>query len=454
MERGASSAEGGPAAAPEPARVRPSFREALRFWFKLGFIGFGGPSGQIAILHDEVVERRRWVSEPRFLHALNFCMLLPGPEATQLATYIGWLLHGVRGGVAAGALFVLPAVFLLLGLSWVYAEHGDVAWIAALFDGLKPAVLALVIVAVVRIGSRTLKRPVMWILAAAALFSFRVLHAPFPLVIALAGLVGFVGARAAPRLFPSASPHAGDGRAAAEAEWEQPDRGATSFGRAARVAAVCLALWWGPVVLAGIVRGWDDVLVAEGVFFSKTAVVTFGGAYAVLPYVAQHAVETHGWLAPHEMLDGLGLAETNPGPLIMVLQFVGFLGGWRDPGGLEPWQAGVLAGLMTTWVTFVPCFLWVLVGAPFVERLRGVRRLEIALSTVTAAVVGVMLNLALWFGYEALVPAGADGGRAPDPWAVATAAAAWWLLQKRRAPTPAVLAGAAAIGLVRLALGG
>jgi chromate transporter len=454
MERGASSAEGGPAAAPQPARVRPSFRAALRFWFKLGFIGFGGPSGQIAILHDEVVERRRWVSEPRFLHALNFCMLLPGPEATQLATYIGWLLHGVRGGVAAGVLFVLPAVFLLLGLSWVYAEHGEVPWIAALFDGLKPAVLALVIVAVVRIGSRTLKLPVMWILAAAALFSFRVLHAPFPLVIALAGLVGFVGARVAPRHFSVASPHAGAGSAAAETEWEQRDRGATSFGRAARVAAVCLALWWGPVVLAGLLRGWDDVLVTEGVFFSKTAVVTFGGAYAVLPYVAQHAVETHGWLAPHEMLDGLGLAETNPGPLIMVLQFVGFLGGWRDPGGLEPWQAGVLAGLMTTWVTFVPCFLWVLVGAPFVERLRGVRRLEIALSTVTAAVVGVMLNLALWFGYEALVPAAADGGRAPDPWAVGTAVAAWWVLQNRRVPTPVVLAGAAAIGLVRLALTG
>lgn len=362
---------------------RPSFAEAFRFWLKLGFISFGGPTGQIAIMHSELVERKKWISEERFLHALNFCMLLPGPEAQQLATYCGWLLHGTRGGLVAGILFVLPAVFILLALSWVYAAHGAVPGIAAIFFGLKPAVMAIVAHAVVRIGKKALKTPVLYALAAAAFVAIFFFKLPFPVIILAAALIGLI-------LKQTAAPPVTDSPVSPVSVW-----------RGVRVIAICLALWWLPVVLFGMWAGWDSVFVRQGVFFSKAALVTFGGAYAVLPYVAQAAVEQHGWLLPGQMLDGLGLAETTPGPLIMVVQFVGFMGGWNAHG---LW-GGIAGALITTWVTFVPCFLWIFLGAPYIERLRGIGRLTTALTAVTAAVVGVVLNLAVWFGWHTVLPA-------------------------------------------------
>jgi len=431
------------------AAAQPTFREALAFWFKLGWISFGGPAGQIAILHEEVVERRRWIAEPQFAHALNFCMLLPGPEAQQLTTYIGWLLHGMKGGVAAGALFVLPSIAVLLGLSWVYVVHGELAWVAGLFDGLQPAVLALLAVALVRIGSRSLRTPALAALALVGWGTFRVLAAPFPLVVLAAALIGGLGARIAPGWFAPAKLHA-----AADASLPDRDRGERTWRRALRVASVCLALWWAPVALSAALLGPEHVLTRQGLFFSQTAVVTFGGAYAVLPYVAEHAVATHGWLAPAEMLDGLGLAESTPGPLIMVLQFVGYVGAWRNSAPLEPWFAALLGALLTTWVTFLPCFLWVLVGAPFVERLRSVRVLASALGAITAAVTGLLLDLGVGLGREVLTPETSSGFRQFDPLALAVAALTAGLLFARRASVPAVLVGAAAIGVVRALVSG
>jgi chromate transporter len=386
---------------------RPSFGEAFRFWLKLGFISFGGPAGQIAIMQTELVDRKRWISQARFLHALNFCMLLPGPEATQLAIYIGWLLHKTWGGIIAGALFVIPSMFVLWALSFVYAAYGNIPWIAAIFYGLKPAVMAIVAVAVIRIGHKALKNPVMWCIAAVAfagIFFFRI---PFPLIILSAALVGFLGELAWTNRFATAG--RGNGSKSDSIlgdEEETPAHARPSWSRAARIAIVCLTLWWTPVLLVGLWQGWNHTLFKEGLFFSKAAVVTFGGAYAVLPYVAQQAVEKFGWLQTGQMMDGLGLAETTPGPLIMVLQFVGFMGGWNKPGLLPPLLAGTLGGLITIWVTFVPSFLWILLGAPHIEQLRGNTRLTAALSAVTAAVVGVILNLAVWFGLHALFPPG------------------------------------------------
>jgi len=426
----------------------PTLREALRFWVWLGFVSFGGPSAQIAILHAEVVERRRWIDEQRFLHALNFCMLLPGPEAQQLATYIGWLLHGVRGGLVAGVLFVLPSIFVLLGLSWVYAAHGDVAWVSAAFDGVKPVVFALVLAAVWRIGRRTLRDAPSWSIAVLALVAFRGFDAPFPAVVASAGLVGWLGGVLAPRWFHADAVRSEGASSPAPPVGVRSSAPRASVGRALRVLAVCLALWWAPVLVAGVARGWDDVLVTQGVFFSKTAMVTFGGAYAVLPYVAHHAVESFGWLRAHEMLDGLGLAESTPGPLIMVVQFVGFLGGWRSPGSFAPWQSGVLSALMTTWVTFAPCFLWVFLGAPFVERLRGVRWLSVALRAITSAVVGVMLNLAVWFGLEALAPVADSGRRELDVLASVVAGLALAVLVRWPKSTLGLLLGGVLAGIV------
>jgi chromate transporter len=386
-----------PDSAQAPLAPRPTFREALRFWVKLGFISFGGPSGQIAIMHAELVEKRRWIGEPQFLHALNYCMLLPGPEAQQLATYIGWVLHRTWGGIAAGALFVLPSALILWAMTWAYAVHGGATWVVAVFDGLKPAVLAIVGAALWRIGRRALKSGVLWALAAAAfvcLFFFRV---PFPLVVLGAGLAGMLGlVRAA----PAAGTAGSDPAASAH----------PNFGRTLRVGAVCLALWWAPVVALAAWLGADHVLVRQGLFFSKAALVTFGGAYAVLPYVSQQAVEAYGWLDADQMLDGLGLAETTPGPLIMVLQFVGFLGAWKLHDPFSPLVAGTLGAGITTWTTFLPSFLWIFVGAPWIERLRSQARLTAALSAITAAVVGVILNLAIWFGLHVLLP----GGRSPN----------------------------------------
>jgi chromate transporter len=427
---------------------QPSFREALAFWFKLGWISFGGPAGQIAILHEEVVQRRRWIAEPQFAHALNFCMLLPGPEAQQLTTYIGWLLHGMKGGLAAGVLFVLPSIAILLGLSWVYVAHGDLAWVAGLFDGLQPAVLALIAVALVRIGSRSLRTPALAALAFAGWAAFRLLEVPFPLVVLGAALIGAAGARVAPSWFAPAKLHS-----AADASLPERSASERSWRRALRVTLVCLVLWWTPVALAAALLGPEHVLTSQGLFFSQAAVVTFGGAYAVLPYVAEQAVSTYGWLTPAEMLDGLGLAESTPGPLIMVLQFVGYVGAWRHAGPLDPWLAAVLGALLTTWVTFVPCFLWVLVGAPFVERLRGVQVLASALGAITAAVTGLLLDLGLGLGREVLAPETSSGLRQFDLLAFAVATLAAGLLFTRRASVPAVLVGAAGLGVLRVWLG-
>lgn len=377
----------------------PRFREAWRFWLKLGFISFGGPAGQIAVIHRELVERRRWIGEERFLHALNFCMLLPGPEATQLATYCGWLLHGVRGGLIAGVLFVLPGAITLWVLSWVYVTVGDVPVVAAVFHGLKAAVLAIVVAAVWRVGRKALTGWLAWGLAAAAFAALFFAHVPFPVVVIAALAVGFLRGR-------------GRGKAVAEDVRPEPVHATRSPGRQAwRTTAVILLVWFAPVVAAGLVQGWQGTFAQIGWFFSKAAVVTFGGAYAVLPYVAQQAVEQYHWLGAGQMLDGLAFAETTPGPLIIVLQFVGFMAGWNSPGGLGSLTSATIGALLTTWVTFVPTYGFILVAAPYVERLRKSQRLASALAAVTAAVVGVIFNLAVWFGWHVVRPAagGVDG---------------------------------------------
>jgi chromate transporter len=382
-----------------------AFGEAVWVWAKVAALSFGGPAGQIAVMHRILVEEKRWIGEARFLHALNYCMLLPGPEAQQLTVYIGWLLHRTLGGLVAGTLFVLPGLVAIMALSWLYAGLGDVPVVEALFFGLKAAVLAIVLEAVVRIGRRALKSGVMVAIAAAAFVAIFFFDVPFPLIILTAGLIGLAGGKAGLAAF-RAGGHSGLGATisdAASALGERtPAHARPDLAWSLKVAAFCLLLWFGPLLVLLLTLGTDDVFTRIGVFFSKMAVVTFGGAYAVLAYVAQQAVETYGWLEPGEMLDGLGLAETTPGPLIMVVQFVGFMGAFRDPGTLHPLVAGTLGGLLTTWVTFVPCFLWIFLGAPFVEALRGNRPLGGALAAITAAVVGVILNLAIWFALHVL----------------------------------------------------
>jgi chromate transporter len=384
------------------------FSEAVRVWARIAALSFGGPAGQIAVMHRILVEEKRWIGEARFLHALNYCMLLPGPEAQQLAVYIGWLLHKTKGGLVAGTLFVLPGLLAIMALSWIYAAFGNVGVVEALFFGLKAAVLAIVLEAVMRIGRRALQNNVMLGLAAAAFVAIFAFDVPFPLIILTAALVGFFGGRAGlPAFVAGGNGHGGhEGKAIPDAETalgeSVPAHARPSISWSLRVSAICLVLWLGPVAGLLFALGPGNVFTNIAVFFSKMAVVTFGGAYAVLAYVAQQAVETYGWLQPGEMLDGLGLAETTPGPLIMVTQFVGFLGAFRDPGGLNPFVAGTLGGLLTTWVTFVPCFLWIFLGAPFVETIRGNRALAAALAVITAAVVGVVLNLAVWFGLHVL----------------------------------------------------
>ncbi|MFG1300579.1 chromate efflux transporter [Xanthobacter sp. V3C-3] len=381
--------------------ARPTFREAVKVWAKIGCLSFGGPAGQIALMHRELVEERRWIGEQRFLHALNYCMLLPGPEAQQLATYIGWLMHRTAGGLVAGLLFVLPGAVVMLALSILYALYRHVPLIDAAFLGVKAAVLAVVVEALLRISRRALKNRLMVAIAGLAFLAIYVLHIPFPLIILAAGLAGWAGSRAAPELFQSAG-HAGakaDTHGVVDQMFEQGElaHAEPSLRRAAGIIAVWLPLWLGPVAVLWAAFGIGSVWTQIGSFFSLMAVVTFGGAYAVLAYVAQAAVDGFGWLAPGEMLDGLGLAETTPGPLVMVLQFVGFLAAYRSPGILNPMLAGCLGSLLTLWVTFAPCFFWIFLGAPYVEALRGNRALGAALSAITAAVVGVILNLALWF---------------------------------------------------------
>ena len=376
-----------------------SLAEAFRVWLRVAALSFGGPAGQIAVMHRIIVDEKRWVGENRFLHALSYCMLLPGPEAHQLAIYIGWLMHRWPGAIIAGGLFVLPGIVSIMALSVIYAAYGSVPVVTALFLGLKAAVLAIVLQAVQRVGSRALKSRPMLVLAALAFIGIFLCRVPFPLIVVAAGIIGFVAARAGSTAFQVGGDHGG-GRTSIDEGLlgaELPEHARPSVGRALRVSALWLALWLLPVIVVGYAQGGSGVFAQIGLFFSKMAVVTFGGAYAVLAYMAQQAVETYGWLKPGEMLDGLGMAETTPGPLIMVVQFVGFLAAYRDPGGLPPMLAGVCGGLFASWCTFVPCFLWIGLGAPFIEKLRDNKPLSGALAGITAAVVGVILNLAIWF---------------------------------------------------------
>jgi len=418
---------------PEAEGRPPTFEEAFRFWLTLGFINFGGPAGQIALMHRELVERRKWIGEERFLHALNYCMLLPGPEAQQLAIYVGWLLHGARGGLVAGTLFIAPAFVLMLALSWAYAVHGPVSWVAALFGGLRAAVIAIVAAAVLRIGARALTRPGARLIAAAAFLALFVFDAPFPLVVGAAAAIGWVSSRSGKS--PASPP--------------PPIAEATHIPRRRPflTLAAGLAAWWLPLLGVIAVFGRDHVLSREAAFFSKAAMVTFGGAYAVLSYIDQAAVHDYGWLEPGHMLDGLGLAETTPGPLIMVTEFVGYLGAFRNPGGLSAEVAGALGAAVTVWATFAPCFLWIFLGAPYIERLRGRRSLDAALSAITAAVVGVILNLAVVLALHTLFP---DGSL--DPFALVLALVCFVGLTRGRWPDALVIVGSALAGVVRWAV--
>ncbi len=390
---------------PRPPATRPphgiSLAHATKVWALVGLNSFGGPAGQIAVMHRLVVEQRRWFSERRFLHALNYCMLLPGPEAQQLATYIGWLLNGVRGALIAGTLFVLPGVVALLALSGIYVAYGDTSLVDALFLGLGPAVIAIVLQAVIRVGKRGLHHPVLVAIAVAAFVALTLFAVPFPAVIALAAVAGWWFGRRHPELTAPKDAKAGDSPAPLISDTalhqERPSK-----RRSALVLGVGVSLWVAPVALAALVFGTGSVYVDQGLFFSGTALITFGGAYAVLAFVAQQAVNTYAWLAPREMVRGLALAESTPGPLIMVVQFVAFLGAYRDPGSLDPWLAATIAALLTTWVTFVPCFIFILLGAPYVERLRHNRSLSAALTGITAAVVGVIANLGTYFALHTL----------------------------------------------------
>jgi chromate transporter len=368
-------------------------------WARVGLNSFGGPAGQIAVMHREIVDDRRWISERRFLHALNFCMVLPGPEAQQLATYIGWLMHGIRGGITAGIFFVLPGFVVMMALSLTYAVYGEVNWIAGLLFGLQAAVLAIVVQAVIRVGRRTLYTRFLVGIAAAAFLALFVFGTPFPVVIIVAGLLGWLVGRVRPRLLPASGPGKSDDNVAETPHLLSDDEQVTkAAARKAKVTAlVCLVIWLTPVVLLGLLLGSDNFFTQQAHLFSKSAVVTFGGAYAVLAYISQQAVQAYGWISAKDMAVGLGLAETTPGPLIMVVQFVAFLAAYNNPGALSPIVAGVLAATLAVWVTFVPCFMFIFVGAPYVERLRNNKPLHHALTTVGAAVVGVILNLALWF---------------------------------------------------------
>lgn len=398
---------------PPPATI--PFREAFLFWLKLGFISFGGPAGQISIMHQELVERKRWISERRFLHALNYCMVLPGPEAQQLATYIGWLMHRTWGGIIAGGLFVLPSLFILIALTWIYLVWGDVPAIAGMLYGIKPAVTAIVVVAAMRIGMRALKNGVLWGIAAAAFIALFALNVPFPLIVIGAGIIGYIGGQLAPKLFATGGGHGADGKsygaAVIDDETPTPQHALFTWKRFAMVLAIGLLLWGGAMALLVTIYGWQGPLSQMGWFFTKAALLTFGGAYAVLPYVYQAAVEHYQWVTPLQMIDGLALGETTPGPLIMVVAFVGFVGGWTTQflGAENLFLAGALAASVVTYFTFLPSFIFILLGGPLVETTHGDLKFTAPLTGITAAVVGVILNLAVFFAYHVLWPDGLKG---------------------------------------------
>lgn len=435
-------------AAPSPV----SFAQALGFWLKLGFISFGGPAGQIAIMHAELVERRRWISEKRFLHALNYCMLLPGPEAQQLATYIGWLMHRTWGGIVAGALFVLPSLFILIALSWIYLRFGNVPVVAGIFYGIKPAVTALVLHAAHRIGSRALRNGWMWGIAAAAFVAIFAFDVPFPAIVLTAGLIGFVGARWAPQVFALGGGHAKGrdsyGPALIDDDTPTPAHAHFSRGRLGRLLLIGLGMWAVAMGALVVMHGWQGTLAQMAWFFTKAALLTFGGAYAVLPYVYQGAVEQHHWLSGAQMIDGLALGETTPGPLIMVVAFVGFLGGWLHQvlGADSLFLGGALAATVVTFFTFLPSFVFILAGGPVVEATHGKLGFTAPLSAITAAVVGVILNLALFFAFHVLWPQG-FGGRFDAVSALIAIGAAFALFRFKLGVLP-LLGACAAIGLM------
>jgi chromate transporter len=458
------SAELDASAASQSVAVSPSrsvsFSEAFRFWVKLGFISFGGPAGQIAIMHRELVERRRWLSEERFLHALNYCMLLPGPEAQQLAVYIGWLLHRTLGGIVAGAFFVIPSIFILLALSYIYAAYGNVQLVIGVLSGFKPVVVAIVVEAVLKIGRRALIRKVHVVIAALSFMSIYFFHVPFPLIVLVAALVGLAGARYLPKHFSAASNEKivfGKVEGARKTNVESllvlddnappPEHTLPNRTRSLKILATGLALWALPLFGLVVWRGWDSLHVQEYRFFTQAALVTFGGAYAVLAYVTQAAVGSYGWLTHAQAVDGLALAETTPGPLIMVLQFIGFISAWNNPQGMSPNASAITGALIATYVTFLPSFLFILLGAPYIERLRGNSNLTGALTGVTAAVVGVILNLAIVFGAAVVLPQGISGG--VNWFAAVISALAFLVLYKFKANVVWVIIAAGMIGLAK-----
>ena len=392
-----------------------SFWDASKFWLKLGFISFGGPAGQIAIMHQELVEKRRWISEQRFLHALNFCMLLPGPEAQQLATYLGWLMHRGIGGVVAGALFVAPSLFILIALTWAYLAYGDVPVVAGIFYGIKPAITAVIIHAAYRIGSRAIKNSWLFSISVAAFLSIFIFKVPFPIIVICAAMIGFIGGRFIPDEFKSASSHdssnASFGPAIIDDNMPVPAHARFRISKLFRAVALGIALWMVPMLLLYLSFGWNHTLTQMGWFFTKAALVTFGGAYAVLPYVYQGAIENYSWVTPTQMIDGLALGETTPGPLIMVVTFVAFIGGYVNNlfGPDQLLLAGAVAALVATWFTFLPSFLFIFAGGPFIETIHGNLKFTAPLTAITAAVVGVIINLALFFGYHVLWPQGFSG---------------------------------------------
>lgn len=442
-----------PSVEPDLPRTEPvSLFQAFLFWLKLGFISFGGPAGQISIMHQELVERRRWISERRFLHALNYCMLLPGPEAQQLATYIGWLMHRTWGGVIAGVLFVLPSLFILIALSWVYIAFGDLPVVAGLFYGIKPAVTAIVVQAAHRIGSRALKNNLLWAIAAASFVAIFALNAPFPLIVLGAALLGYLGGRLVPEKFSVGGGHGAAkqsfGPALIDDDTPTPEHARFRWSHLVSLAAIGSLLWLLPMGLLTALYGWEGTLTQMGWFFTKAALLTFGGAYAVLPYVYQGAVGHYGWLTPTQMIDGLALGETTPGPLIMVVAFVGFIGAYVQQvfGADQAFLAGAVAASLVTWFTFLPSFLFILAGGPLVESTHNELRYTAPLTGITAAVVGVILNLALFFGYHVLWPEGFSG-RFDWPSALIALAAAIALFRFKRGVIQVLLA-CALIGLV------